>query len=582
MRVSRAFLPTLKEAPAEAEVVSHRLMVRAAVIRKLAAGIYSVLPLGLRVQRKVENIVREEMDRHGAQEVSLPVLSPAELWMESGRWQVYGKELMRLKDRHERQFCLGPTHEEVITDLVRREVRSYRDLPLNLYQIQTKFRDEVRPRFGVMRGREFLMKDAYSFDRDEAGAEESYRQMFDAYSAIFRRCGLGFAAVEADPGAIGGSFSHEFMVLADTGEEAITVCGKCGYAANVEKTPVCESGGGDALDGQRLERVHTPGARTIEEVSAFLGVPPARLAKTLIYFVDGGATAVLVPGDRALNEVKLKNFLGANELTLADGPAVERLTGAEVGFAGPVGLSLPLVADHSLRGRGGLVVGANETDYHYAGAEEGKDFKVERFADLSLAREGDPCPRCREPLGVRRGIEVGHVFKLGEKYSRALGATYLDEKGEGRLIVMGCYGIGIGRTVAAAIEQNHDAEGIIWPAPIAPYHAYLIPINQADAPTREAAESLYRELTALGVETLYDDRDGRAGVKFKDADLLGVPYKVVVGPKGLREGKVEVQERRRGPEGAERVAREAVARTVRDRVEEAIRRTERGGAEGAA
>ncbi|MBI3024668.1 MAG: proline--tRNA ligase [Candidatus Tectomicrobia bacterium] len=545
MRFTRGFFPTLKEAPAEAEVVSHRLMVRAAMIRRLAGGVYTLLPLGLKAQRRVEQICREELGRAGAQEVLLPALNPAELWQKTGRWDLYGKELMRLKDRHGRDFCLGPTHEEVITDLVAREVRSYRDLPLNLYQIQTKFRDEIRPRFGVMRSREFTMKDGYSFDRDEAGAEGTYRAMVEAYRRIFRRCGLQFGVVEADPGAIGGSFSHEFMVMAGTGEEAIHVCGACEYAANAEKTPVSlrlpEAAGG------KLEKVHTPGARTVEEVSALLGKSPHQLAKTLLYLADGKAVAAMVPGHRALNEVKLKNALGAADLFMADAETVQRLSRAEVGFAGPVGLGgARILADPSLQGRGGLVVGANETDYHYAGAQEGRDFRADAFADLTLAQEGDPCPRCAKPLAVRRGIEVGHVFKLGTKYSSSLGAGYLDEKGEARTIIMGCYGIGIGRTVAAAIEQNHDADGIIWPVPLAPYQVDVIPVNVADPPSRERAEAIYRALGEGGVEAVLDDRDERAGVKFKDADLIGFPYKLVIGPRGLKEGKAEVKSRRTG------------------------------------
>jgi len=568
MRFTRGFFPTLKEAPAEAEVVSHRLMVRAAMIRRLAAGVYTLLPLGVRAHRKVEQICREELDRAGAQEVLLPALNPAELWQRTGRWDVYGKELIRLQDRHGRDFCLGPTHEEVITDLVSREVRSYRDLPLNLYQIQTKFRDEIRPRFGVMRGREFTMKDGYSFDRDDAGAEESYRQMVEAYRRIFRRCGLQFGVVEADSGAIGGSFSHEFMVMADTGEEAVHLCNACQYAANADKTPANLTL--PENDGGKLEKVHTPGAHTIEEVSAFLGLPPHRMAKTLLFLADGRAVAAMVPGHRELNEVKLKNALEARELLMADAATVERITRSAVGFAGPIGLEgVTLIADRSMRGRGGLVVGANETDHHYVGAEEGRDFRADAFADLTAAQEGDPCPRCGEPLSVRRGIEVGHVFKLGCKYSEALGATYLDEKGQAHTIVMGCYGIGIGRTVAAAIEQNHDEEGIIWPVPLAPYHVDVIPVTASDARCREEAERLYRALEALGVEAVLDDRDERPGVKFKDADLIGFPYKAVVGPKGLKEGKAEIQSRRTGEK--EFIPLEGAAEALGGRVKEQMR-----------
>ncbi|MFC1491431.1 proline--tRNA ligase [Nitrospinota bacterium] len=545
MRFSKAFFPTLKEAPAEAEVVSHRLMIRAGMIRRLAAGVYTLLPLGVKAQRKVEQICREELDRAGAQEVFLPALNPAELWQQTGRWEVYGKELVRLKDRHGRDFCLGPTHEEVVTDLISREVRSYRDLPQNLYQIQTKFRDEIRPRFGVMRGREFTMKDGYSFDRDEKGAEESYEQMVEAYKRIFRRCGLNFGVVAADSGAIGGSFSHEFMVMAETGEEAVNICEKCGYSANVEKTPAAISlpdfGSG------KLEKVHTPGAHTVEEVAAFFTLPPHQITKTLLYMADGDPVAVMLPGHRELNETKLKNSLDVANLYLADAETVENLTKAAVGFAGPVGLEgVRILSDDSLKGKGGLVIGANETDHHYTGAEEGRDFRADAFADLTLAEEGDPCPKCGESLIVRRGIEVGHVFKLGCKYSEALDATYLDESGETCTIVMGCYGIGIGRTVAAAIEQNHDDDGIIWPTPIAPFHVDIVLANMMDAECREEAEKLYAALLDARVEAVLDDRDERAGVKFKDADLIGFPYQAVIGPKSLKEGKIELKSRRTG------------------------------------
>ncbi len=512
------------------------------MIRRLAAGVYTLLPLGVRVQRKVEQILREELNRSGAQEVFLPTLNPAELWRKTGRWEVYGKELIRLKDRHERDFCLGPTHEEVITDLVAREVRSYRDLPLNLYQIQTKFRDEIRPRFGVMRGREFTMKDGYSFDRNEADAEKSYEEMVQAYTRIFRRCGLKFSAVEADSGAIGGSFSHEFMVMADTGEEAITVCDSCGYAANVEKSLVSlelpENEGGE------LQKVHTPGVHTIEEVAEFLSLSPNRMLKTLLYIADGAPVAAMVPGHRELNEVKLKNALDAVDIELADAETVQKLTNSEVGFAGPIGLSkVRLVADSSIENSGGLVVGANETDHHYTGACEGRDFSVGEYADITVAQEGDSCPKCGFRLDIRRGIEVGHVFKLGCKYSESLDAIYQDENGETHAIVMGCYGIGVGRTVAAAIEQNHDIDGIVWPAPIAPYHVDIIPVK-LDNEIMEVCGQIYDSLESAGVDVAFDDRDERPGVKFKDADLIGFPYKAVIGPRGLKEGKLEIKSRR--------------------------------------
>ncbi|MDP6085799.1 MAG: proline--tRNA ligase [Nitrospinota bacterium] len=594
MRYSRLFLPTLKEDPAEAEVVSHTLMVRAGLIRRVAAGVYNLLPLGLRVQQKVERIVREEMNRAGAQEVLLPVLLPAELWRETSRWEAYGKELMRVKDRHDREFCLGPTHEEIITDMVRRDVRSYRDLPLNLYQIQTKFRDEIRPRFGVMRGREFTMKDAYSFDRDGAGAEESYRAMFDAYHRIFTRCGLSFSAVEADTGLIGGSFSHEFMVHADTGEEAVTVCDACGYGANVERTPLDEEAGGISPDGPAEEgegdggdtlaaikprKVHTPDVTTAEDVARFFGRGLHRLVKTLIYEADGVPVAVMIRGDFQVNETKVSRRLGAAELVLAGEEATVRVTGAPVGFAGPLALkeNVPILCDFSIKGQESLIVGANENDHHYEGVRPERDFEVKEYADLRQAREGDPCPRCRAPLRILRGIEVGHVFKLGTKYSEAMGATFLDEKGEARPTVMGCYGIGIGRTVAAAIEQNHDENGVIWPGSIAPFHVVLIPISVKDESAARAVEEIYAALCEASVEVLLDDRDERPGVKFKDADLMGVPFQLIIGPKGLAEGKVELKPRRGGAK--EFIDLDRAAETVRLRVAEAL---SPAGAEGAA
>jgi prolyl-tRNA synthetase len=529
--------------------------------------VYSLLPLGLRAQRKVEQICREELTRVDAQEVFLPTLNPAELWQRTGRWDLYGKELIRLQDRHGREFCLGPTHEEIITDLVAREVRSYRDLPQNLYQIQTKFRDEIRPRFGVMRGREFTMKDGYSFDRDEEGAEENYARMVEAYKCIFRRCGLSFTVVVADSGTIGGSFSHEFMVMADTGEEGINVCESCGYSANSEKTPVSVSL--PETESQPLEKIHTPGAHTVEEVAAFLKLPAERVTKTLLFMADGKPVAAVIPGHRELNEIKLKNTLDAAELFLADPEAVEKLSGAAVGFAGPIGLEgAHVIVDTSLEGRGGLAIGANETDHHFTGAEEGRDFKAAAFADLTLAEEGDACPDCGKPLAVRRGIEVGHVFKLGTKYSEALEATYQDEDGGTKAIVMGCYGIGIGRTVAAAIEQNHDKDGIIWPVPIAPYHVDIILANMMDARCREEAEKLYQALQASVTEAVLDDRDERAGVKFKDADLIGFPYKAIIGPKGLKEGRMELKSRRTGE--VEFIPLESAAAVISARIADEI------------
>ncbi|MEW6544374.1 MAG: proline--tRNA ligase [Nitrospirota bacterium] len=546
MRTSEILIPTLREDPGEAETVSHRLMLRAGMIRKVAAGIYTYLPLGLRVIRKIESIIREEMNRAGAQELLMPIASPAELWRETGRWDFYGKELLRFKDRHERDFCLGPTHEEVITDLIRREVRSYRQLPLNCYQIQTKFRDEIRPRFGLMRGREFIMKDAYSFDRDEEGAKLSYQKMYDAYQRIFTRCGLTFRAVEADTGLIGGTSSHEFMVLAETGEETIVYSDQGTYAANVERAEVPPPT--EALEeAQRpLRLVPTPGVRTVEEVTAFLKTSPQRLVKTLLYQIPEGLVAVLLRGDHEVNEIKLKKLLGVEDLALADPEKVQAATGAPVGFAGPVGLrGVRVVADQAVKGMRNVVVGGNKAHSHYVDANWDRDFPVERFADLRNAKAGDPSPRDGGRLHMAKGIEVGHVFMLGTKYSQAMGATFLDPQGQEQLAVMGCYGIGVGRTAAAAIEQNHDAKGIIWPVPIAPFHVHLLPLSRSAAVTDTAA-SLYDALTGTGVEVLWDDRDERAGVKFNDADLIGSPYQLVIGDKGLAQGTVELKRRKTG------------------------------------
>ncbi len=545
MRQSQLLIPTLREDPGEAEIVSHRLMLRAGMIRKVAAGIYTYLPLGLRVIRKVERIIREELNKAGAQEVLMPIASPAELWLETGRWDFYGKELFRFKDRHERDFCLGPTHEEVITDLVRREVRSYRQLPANFYQIQTKFRDEIRPRFGLMRGREFIMKDAYSFDADEAGAKESYRKMYEAYKAIFTRCGLTFRPVEADTGLIGGTSSHEFMVLADTGEEGIAVCDACDYAANVERAELREHAHKPPPETLREKRrVPTPGKKTVEEVTAFLKVPATQLVKTLLCRADGKPVAVLVRGDHEINEAKLKKALGATDLVMADPAMVEQLTGAPVGFAGPVGLpSLTMLADLAVKPLTNVVVGGNAADTHWVDVTPGRDFTPHRYADIRNAVAGDACPRCAKPLRIVRGIEVGHVFMLGTKYSEKMKAIYLDKQGQERMMVMGCYGIGVGRTAAAAIEQNHDAKGIIWPAPIAPFHVHVLPLADKGK-VLEAAIALETGLEKAGIEVLVDDRDERPGVKFNDADLIGCPYQVVIGEKNLFQGLMELKERR--------------------------------------
>ena len=545
MRLTRMFLPTLREVPAEAEVLSHKLMLRAGMIRKVASGIYTWLPFGLRVLRKVQNITREEMDRAGAQELLMPMVQPAELWQESGRWEKYGPELLRIKDRHSREFCLGPTHEEVITSLIRGEIRSYRDLPQNLYQIQPKFRDEIRPRFGVMRGREFDMKDAYSFDADEESCKKSYQDMYDAYVRVFNRCGLSFQAVEAMTGQIGGSFSHEFMVLADTGEDKIVTCAGCKYAANLEKAEIMPTDPvGTDEDNKELEKVDTPDAHTVEAVAEYLDVSADRVAKTMIYDTDKGPVAAMVRGDRELNEEKLLATVDLAWAKLAEPEMIEKYTGGPIGFSGPVGLNLPIYMDTELEGAKNLVIGANEGDKHYVSATPGEDWKPKKVVDIKTALEGDPCPKCGKPIKITRGIEVGHIFILGTKYSEVMGAVFLDQEGKEKPIFMGCYGIGTGRTAAAAIEQNNDDNGIIWPVPIAPYHVYLMPINVKDDATREASDKLYNELLDAGLDVLYDDRDERAGVKFKDADLLGIPLRLVVGPKNLKQGKLEIKGRR--------------------------------------
>jgi prolyl-tRNA synthetase len=546
MRTSQVLIPTLREDPGEAETLSHKLMLRAGLIRKVASGIYTYLPLGLRIIRKVEQIIREEMNRAGAQELLMPIASPAELWQETGRWSFYGKELLRFKDRHDRDFCLGPTHEEVITDLFRREVRSYRQMPLNFYQIQTKFRDEIRPRFGLMRGREFIMKDAYSFDQDEASAKLSYQKMYDAYHRIFARCGLTFRAVEADTGLIGGSSSHEFMVLAETGENTIVYSDAGTYAANIEQAEVLPPTDVNPETPRPLRTVLTPGCRTVEEVTTFLNVSPARLVKTLLYSTRNATVAVLVRGDHEANEVKIRRLLRVTDLELSTPGVVEHVTGAPIGFAGPVDLKdVRIIADHAIRGLRNVVVGGNQIDTHYVDANWDRDFHIEEFADLRSACEGDPSPRGDGTLKATKGIEVGHVFMLGTKYSETMKATFLDLHGKERFAVMGCYGIGVGRTAASAIEQHHDAKGIIWPLSIAPFHAHLLPLTQSSQ-TAQVTAQLYAELQTAGVEVLWDDRDERAGVKFNDADLIGAPFQIIIGDKSLAGGVVEIKTRKDG------------------------------------
>ncbi|MBN1277931.1 MAG: proline--tRNA ligase [Deltaproteobacteria bacterium] len=544
MRYSSYFIPTHKEIPADAEVISHQLMLRAGMIRKLTSGIYTYLPVGLRCIRKVENIIREEMNRAGAIEVLMPAVQPAELWQESGRWEYYGRELLRFKDRHNHDMCLGPTHEEVITDLVRREIHSYKQMPINFYQIQTKFRDEIRPRFGIMRGREFIMKDAYSFDADEEGANRSYEIMYEAYKRIFQRCGLTFRAVEADSGSIGGSFSHEFMVLANTGEDQIVNCMKCSYAANLERAEVRvadEAPASESYQMEPIQEIHTPSMKTVEDVTSFLGISADQLIKTLIFVADDEVVAALVRGDYELNETKLKNVLGCQTVELAGHDLIEETTGAPVGFAGPVGLKVKVVADQSIKVMKDFVVGGNRKDFHIRNVYLNRDFKADLFGDLRVITPQDICPRCGGEIAFNRGIEVGHVFKLGEKYSRALKALYLDEQGRESTIIMGCYGIGVGRTVTAAIEQNHDKDGIIFPIPLAPFEVTVLPLQMHEQTVVESAEKIYRDLIENGIDVLLDDRDERAGVKFNDADLLGIPVRVNVGLRGLKNGKAELK-----------------------------------------
>jgi prolyl-tRNA synthetase len=543
MRMSQSLIPTLKEAPAEAEVPSHVFMVRGGYLRKVAAGIYSFLPLGWRVVKKVEKIIRQELDKAGCQEVFLPAVIPAELWQQSGRWEKYGAQLLRFKDRKGGDFVIGPTHEEVICALVRDDVRSWRQLPLNLYQIQTKFRDELRPRAGLMRGREFIMKDGYSFHVNEADTQREYKKMYDAYSRIFTRCGLAFRAVEADTGNIGGSSSHEFQVLTETGEDALVACDSCDYAANVEQA-VARQIAATPNPSEPVKKVATPGKHTIAEVSGFFGVPPEKLVKTLIYIADGKPIAVMVRGDRDVNEIKLGKALGVETLALAGDVAVKEITGAPVGFAGPVGLKVPVYCDVEVAALSNFVVGANENDAHLTGVNVDRDFKPAALGDYRTTAAGDACARCETGhLKAYRGIEVGQVFFLGTKYSKPMGVTFLDTDGQEKPAVMGTYGIGVTRIVASAIEQNHDKDGIIWPVPLAPFEVMVLSLQQDDPAVVATAQRMYDELTAAGIDVLFDDRDERPGVKFKDADLIGVPFRIAVGKKGVAEGIVELKRR---------------------------------------
>ncbi len=563
MRWTCTLIPTLKETPAEAEARSHVLMLRAGMIRKLGSGAYSYLPLGLRTLNKTVRIVREEMDRAGAVEILMPALWPVEVLQESGRLGVFGEDVIRFTDRHGREGVLAPTHEEIVTALVRDNLKSYRQLPLNLYQIQTKFRDEVRPRFGVIRTREFLMKDAYSFDVDQAGLERSYQAMYDAYVRTFDRCGLDYVVVDAESGAMGGSRSHEFMVSSPMGDDRYVQCAGCGYAANVDRAELAPAPAAEPTDNPELTEVATPGATTIEQVCALLGVGPDRMIKTLIYSADGRPVAALVRGDHALNEAKLARLLGAEALTLADREMIERATGAPVGFAGPVGLSgVEIVADNGVMQVADGVTGANKADAHITGVVPGRDFQPERIADIRVAAEGDRCPRCGHPLGLSNGIEVGHVFQLGTKYSKTLNATFLDANGEHVPYVMGCYGIGLNRISAAVVESGSDEQGIVWPPDIAPYEAVVLPLDMSEEKVTTAGESAYEALQSGGVDVILDDRPERPGVKFKDADLIGFPVRVVIGKGYLKTGRLEVQVRRDG--AREEVAPPALAQSVRD------------------
>ena len=550
MRLSKSFFTTLREIPTEAEVISHQLLVRGGFIRRVATGTYSYLPLGWRVMVKIMDIVKEEMTKSDAEEVMLPIIQPAELWQESGRWTVYGKELMRMKDRFERDYCLAPTAEEVITDLIRREVNSYKQLPINLYQIQNKYRDERRPRFGLMRSREFLMKDGYSFDCDEAGLEVTYQKMYQAYCNIFSRCGVNYRPVEADNGAIGGSNSHEFMALAASGEAEVVYCQNCDYAANVEQAISMKAENKSFTDLLAMEMIDTENNKTIEEVANYLNVQPSMLIKTLIYKTDTGEfVAVLLRGDRALNEVKLINQIGCIEVSLAEEEDIKKIIGTDRGFIGPVGMkNIKIYCDYEIVTLKNAVTGANEFQKHLVNVNYERDFSADYICDLRLVGEGDLCPNCEKTLTTARGIEVGQVFKLGSKYSDSLNANYLDEKGLSHPMLMGCYGIGIGRTMAAIIEQNFDEKGIIWPIAIAPYQVIIVPVNIKDTAVMNHAENIYIELKKAGIEAVLDDRDERAGVKFADADLIGYPLRLTVGKKTLTNATVDLKIRKTGVE----------------------------------
>lgn len=540
MRMKYALIPTLREVPAEAIIPSHKLLLKAGFIRKTAAGMYNYLPLGKRVLDKIERIVREEMDRFNGQEILMPITQPAELWEESGRWDVYGDELMRLTDRHNRSFCLGPTHEEVVTDLVRNEVKSYKQLPLRLYQIQNKYRDERRPRFGLMRGREFIMKDLYSFDINQEGLDKSYQDMYQAYNNVFSRCGLVFRPVEADSGQIGGGFTHEFMVLAESGEATIAYSTEGDYAANIEIAPCDKPKDVVAEEPKEMEKVHTPDSKTIVDVAKFLNVDSKRCIKTLVYMADNEPIVVLMLGEYEANDVKIQKVHPCNDIRMATDEEIALTFKASPGSLGPVGIKdIPVYADFQLEGRQNLVCGANEDAYHFVNVCLDRDANIAGYYDLRMMEEGEPSPDGKGVIALTRGIEVGQIFKLGTKYSEALGATVLDENGKSVPIIMGCYGIGVSRTMAAAVEQNFDDKGIIWPKEIAPYHVIVIPVNSKNEEQMAIAESIYKELQEAGIEVVLDDRKERAGVKFNDADLIGFPIRVTVGKNTPETNKVE-------------------------------------------
>lgn len=548
MLMSKLFFETLRDDPTDADIISHKLMIRASLMRKLVAGIYSFLPLGFRVIKKVEDIIREEMNKSGAQELLMPALQPKELWEETGRWKVYGPELMRLKDRNGRDFCLGPTHEEIITDLVKNHIKSYRQLPINLYQIQTKFRDETRPRFGVIRAREFIMKDAYSFGKNEQDLNEEYEKMYQTYTNIFKRCGLNFRAVEATTGAIGGDVSHEFIVLTEAGEEVIFYCSSCNYAANKEKAESRIQDTEYRIPDEEMKtpkKIYTPNIKTVEQLTSFLNITPDRLLKTLIYKTDKEIIAALIFGDDELNEVKLQKLLDDTTVEMADPLTIEKITQSAVGFAGPMGLNITIVADKKIPLGKNFITGANKTNYHLINVNIGRDFTMNKIGDITFAKVGEKCPRCEKgKLLSCRGIEVGQIFKLGTKYSQALKCIFSEVDGKDYSIIMGCYGIGITRTVAAIIEQNNDESGIIWPLSVAPYQVIVIPVNSNNSEQFNTAKEIYNNLRGEKIETLFDDREVRPGVKFKDADLIGIPIKVIVGDKFIQNAKVEIKLRK--------------------------------------